>query len=419
MPRERPDEQRVVITGLGAITPLALTVRETWEGLLAGKSGVATITQFDASELPVRIAAEVKGFDPRNYMNFKEARRMARCSQMAIATAQEAVADAQLPQPFVDEERVGVLIGSTVGGFEKIVESLDTFRQKGLARVSPFGLTASVSNMPSHHVSQTFQAKGYISTVNAACATGTQAVGEAAEVIRRGAADVLICGGVEAVIHFANFVGFIAMRAISARNDEPERASRPFDKDRDGFIIGEGCGLMVLESLPHARQRGARIYAEVLGYSTSSDAFHVAAPDPEGAGAIRAMRWALQNAGITPDEVDYINAHGTSTPLNDVIETNAIKKVFGDHAYQVPVSSTKSMVGHDLGAAGAIEAIVCTLTIEQGIIHPTINYETPDPECDLDYVPNQPRRAEVNITLSNSFGLGGQNACLVLSRYVD
>jgi 3-oxoacyl-[acyl-carrier-protein] synthase II len=419
MSRERPDEQRVVITGLGAITPLALTVRETWEGLLAGKSGVATITQFDASDLPVRIAAEVKGFDPRNYMDFKEARRMARCSQMAIATAQEAVADAKLPQPFVDEERVGVLVGSTVGGFEKIVESLDTFREKGLARVSPFGLTASVSNMPSHHVSQTFQAKGYINTVNAACATGTQAIGEAAEVIRRGAADVLICGGVEAVIHFANFVGFIAMRAISARNDEPERASRPFDKDRDGFIIGEGCGLMVLESLPHALQRGARIYAEVLGYSASSDAFHVAAPDPEGAGAIRAMRWALEDAGITPAEVDYINAHGTSTPLNDVIETNAIKKVFGDHAYQVPVSATKSMVGHDLGAAGAIEAIVCTLTIEQGIIHPTINYETPDPECDLDYVPNQPRRAEVNITLSNSFGLGGQNACLVLGRYVD
>ncbi len=418
MPRERPDEQRVVITGLGAITPLGLTVRETWEGLIAGKSGVATITQFDASEFPVRIAAEVKGFNPRDYMNFKEARRMARCSQFAIAAAQEAVADAQLPQPFVDEERVGVLIGCTIGGFEKAVENIDTFRQKGLARVSPFGLTASLPNMPSHHVSQTFQAKGYINTVTTACATGTQAVGEAAEVVRRGAADVLICGGVEAVIHFANFAGFIAMRAISARNDEPERASRPFDKDRDGFIIGEGCGLMVLESLPHARRRGARIYAEVLGYSASSDAFHVAAPDPDGAGAVRAMRWALENAGITPAEVDYINAHGTSTPLNDIIETRAIKKVFGDYAYKVPISATKSMIGHDLAAAGAIEAIVCALTIEQGIIHPTTNYETPDPECDLDYVPNQARRAEVNIALSNSFGLGGQNACLVLGKYV-
>jgi len=326
MPRERPDEQRVVITGLGAITPLGLTVRETWEGLIAGKSGVATITLFDASEFPVRIAAEVKGFDPKNYMNFKEARRMARCSQLAIAAAQEVVADAQLSRPFVDEERVGVLIGCTIGGFEKAVESIDTFRQKGLARVSPFGLTAALPNMPSHHVSQTFQAKGYINTITTACATGTQSVGEAAEVIRRGAADVLICGGVEAMIHFANFAGFIAMRALSARNDEPERASRPFDKDRDGFIIGEGCGLMILESLPHARKRGAHIYAEVLGYSASSDAFHVAAPDPEGTGAIRAMRWALEDAGITPAEVDYINAHGTSTPLNDIIETRAIKK---------------------------------------------------------------------------------------------
>jgi len=418
MPRERPDEQRVVITGLGAITPLGLTVRETWEGLIAGKSGVATITLFDASEFPVRIAAEVKDFDPKNYMNFKEARRMARCSQLAIAAAQEVVADAQLSRPFVDEERVGVLIGCTIGGFEKAVESIDTFRQKGLARVSPFGLTAALPNMPSHHVSQTFQAKGYINTITTACATGTQSVGEAAEVIRRGAADVLICGGVEAMIHFANFAGFIAMRALSARNDEPERASRPFDKDRDGFIIGEGCGLMILESLPHARKRGAHIYAEVLGYSASSDAFHVAAPDPEGTGAIRAMRWALEDAGITPAEVDYINAHGTSTPLNDIIETRAIKKVFGDYAYKVPISSTKSMIGHDLAAAGAIEAIVCALTIEQGIIHPTINLESPDPECDLDYVPNQARQAEVNIALSNSFGLGGQNACLVLGRYV-
>lgn len=417
MPRKRPDAQRVVITGLGAITPLALTVRETWESLLAGRSGVAHITRFDASEFPVRIAAEVKGFDPKKYMNFKEARRMARCSQFAIATAQEAIADAQLPQPFADEERVGVLVGCTIGGFEQAVENIDIFRQKGLARVSPFGLTASLPNMPSHHVSQTFQAKGYINTVTTACATGTQAVGEAAEVIRRGAADVIICGGVEAVIHFANFAGFIAMRAISARNDEPERASRPFDKDRDGFVIGEGCGILVLESLPHALQRGAHIYAEVLGYSASSDAFHVAAPDPEGAGAVRAMRWALADAGVTPEEVDYINAHGTSTPLNDVIETKAIKEVFGDHAYRVAISSTKSMIGHTLAAAGAIEAIACALTIEEGVIHPTINYETPDPECDLDYVPNQARRAEVNIALSNSFGLGGQNACLVLGKY--
>jgi 3-oxoacyl-[acyl-carrier-protein] synthase II len=274
-------------------------------------------------------------------------------------------------------------------------------------------------NMPSHHVSLWAQARGPISTVVAACATGTQAVGEASEFIRRGAADVMICGGVEAMIHFSAIVGFSAMRALSARNDEPERASRPFDADRDGFVFSEGCAIFVLEGLEHAQARGARIHAEVLGQASSSDAFHVAQPDPEGMGASRAMQWALDDAGLQPNAVDYINAHGSSTPISDPVETKAIKRTFGDCAYEVPISSTKSMIGHAMGGAGAIEAAVCTLTVEQGIIHPTINLETPDPECDLDYVPEGARNADVRVALSNSFGLGGQNACLVLGRFEE
>jgi len=417
MTHHRPDDQRVVITGMGAITPLGLTVAEFWDGLIHGRSGVGYITQFDASDWPVRIAAEVKDFDPTRYMPRKEARRMGRCTQMALAAAQEAMRDSGLPQPLPDPERVGVLIGSTLGAFDEAAKAIEVFHKKGLSRISPFAIVASIPNMPSHHVSCAYQAKGYSCTISTACATGTQAIGEAAEVIRRGAADVMICGGVEAMIHFTPFAGFIAMRALSTRNDEPEKASRPFDRDRDGFVIGEGCGLLVLERLTHARQRGARIYAEVLGYAASSDAYHVAAPDPEGAGAARAMRWAIEDAGLTPADVDYINAHGTSTPLNDVIETRAIKKVFGEHAYRVPISSTKSMIGHCFAGAGAIETIASVLTIVHQIIHPTINLDNPDPECDLDYVPHQARPARVRVVLSNSFGLGGQNACLVLGEY--
>jgi 3-oxoacyl-[acyl-carrier-protein] synthase II len=414
------ERRRVVVTGMGAMTPLGLTMEETWEGLLAGRSGVGPITQFDASDLPVRIAGELKGFDPRQYIDFKEARRMSRCSQVAVATAQAALADAGLSLPLADEEeRVGVLIGSGAGGLDRAIEGVDIFRAKGLARVNPFILTSSMVNMPSHHVSHWAGAKGPISTVVAACATGTQAVGEAAEFIRRGAADVMICGGVDALIHFAAIAGFCAMRALSARNDEPERASRPFDADRDGFIYSEGDAVLVLEALEHAQARGARIRAEVLGQASSSDAFHVAQPDPEGMGASRAMRWALEDAGLTPADVDYINAHGSSTPISDSIETQAIKRVFGERAYDVPVNSTKSMIGHAMGGAGAIEAAVCVLTVEQGMIHPTINLETPDPECDLDYVPEGARKAGVRVALSNSFGLGGQNACLVLGRYEE
>ncbi len=413
------NHRRVVVTGLGAMTPLALTLKETWEGLLAGRSGIGPITQFDASELPVRIAGELKGFKAREYINFKDARRMARCSQVAVAMAQEALADAGLDLPLADEERVGVLVGSGVGGFGRALDGVDAYRTKGLARVSPFSITSTLVNMPSHHVSLWSGAKGPISTVVAACATGTQAVGEASEFVRRGAADIMICGGVEALIHITAIVGFCAMRALSPRNDEPERASRPFDADRDGFVFSEGGAIFVLESLEHAQARGAHIHAEVLGHASSSDAFHVAQPDPEGMGARRAMQWALDNAGIRPSAVGYINAHGSSTPISDPIETSAIKHVFGDCAYDIPVTSTKSMIGHAMGGAGAIEAAACALTVGQGLTHPTINLETPDPECDLDYVPEGARKADVRVALSNSFGLGGQNACLVLGRYEE
>jgi len=411
--------RRVVITGIGAMTPLGLTMKETWEGLLAGRSGIAEITQFDASDLPVRIAGELKGFKAREYINFKEARRMSRCSQVAVATAQEAMADAGLELPLPNEERVGVLVGSGVGGLKRALDGVDAYRVTGIERVNPFVLTSTLVNMPSHHVSLWAGAKGPISTVVAACATGTQAVGEASEFIRRGAADVMICGGVEAMIHFAAIVGFCAMRALSTRNDEPERASRPFDADRDGFVFSEGCAIFVLETLEHARARGAHIRAEVLGHASSSDAFHVAQPDPEGMGASRAMQWALDDADLPPSAIGYINAHGSSTPISDPIETKAIKRTFGDYAYEIPISSTKSMIGHPMGGAGAIEAAACALTVEQGIIHPTINLETPDPECDLDYVPEGARQADVRIALSNSFGLGGQNACLVLGRFEE
>jgi beta-ketoacyl-acyl-carrier-protein synthase II len=344
---------------------------------------------------------------------------MARCSQVALATAQEAVADAGLTIPLEKGERVGTLIGSGVGGYERAIEGVDTFREKGLRRVNPFVPISMLINMPSHHVSHWSGAKGPISTVVAACATGTQAVGEAAEHIRRGAADIMLCGGVDAMIHFTLLVGFCAMRALSTRNDEPERASRPFDADRDGFVLSEGAGIFVLEELEHARARGARIRAEVLGHSSSSDAFHVAQPDPEGEGASRAMTWALEDARVAPGDIDYINAHGSATPISDPIETLAIKRVFGDSAYDIPISSTKSMIGHPMGGAGAIEAAVSVCSIEDSLVHPTANLENPDPECDLDYVPEGPREADVSVTLSNSFGLGGQNACLVLGRFEE
>lgn len=407
------------MTGIGAMTPLGLTLEETWQGLVAGKSGVDRISQFDASDLPAQIAGELKGFDPTDYIDQKEARRMARCSTVAVATAQEALTDAGLELPLQSAERVGTLIGSGVGGYERAIEGVDTYRQRGLRRVNPFVPISMLINMPSHHVSYWSGAKGPISTVVAACATGTQAIGEAAEYIRRGAADLMICGGVDAMIHFALMVGFCSMRALSTRNDEPARASRPFDAERDGFVLSEGAGMFVVEDLDHALDRGARIRAEVLGHASSSDAYHVAQPDPEGEGASNAMEWALKDADVEPSDVDYINAHGSSTPISDAIETLAIKRVFATQANNVPINATKSMIGHAMGGAGAIEAAVCVRTIEDGVIHPTANLENPDPECDLDYVPEGAREADVRIALSNSFGLGGQNACLVLGRFEE
>jgi 3-oxoacyl-[acyl-carrier-protein] synthase II len=414
---ERDSKQRVVITGMGALTPLGLSVEETWEGLAAGESGITEITQFDASHFPIRIAGEVKGFDATDYIDFKEARRMARCSQMALAMGTQALADAGLGNEVPDPERAGVIMGTGIGGFEVALAGWDLYKAKGLRRVNPVTAIASLCNMPAHHLSECFKCQSYNTTVVTACAAGTQGIGEAAEVIRRGAADLMLAGGVEGVIHEVMIGGFIRMQVLADNNEHPEQACKPFDARRDGFCCSEGGAVMVLERLDKALERGARIYAEVLGYAANSDAFHMAAPDPEGAGAFRCMKWALESAGVSPGEIDYINAHGPGTVVGDPIETKAIKRLFGDRAYQIPVSSTKSMVGHALGGAGAIEAVACVKTITEGMIHPTINYEVPDPECDLDYVPNVSRPADVRTTLSNSFGLGGQNACLVLRRY--
>jgi beta-ketoacyl-acyl-carrier-protein synthase II len=403
---------------MGAISPLGNTWQESWDSVLNGRTGIGPITQFDASEFPCQIAGEVKDFSPKDYMDFKEARRMSRASQLALAAATMAMTDAGLENGVPDAERTGTILGIGACGFEVADENMQILRSKGIARVSPFAMTGFLPNMPAYHISLMAQATGPISTVSAACATGTQAVGEATEYIRNGRADMVITGGVEGLIHEAAIAGFGAMRALSTNyNHAPERASRPFDKDRDGFILSEGAGVLVLERLDHAIARGARIYAEVLGHASSSDAFHVAAPDPDAAGAIRAMRWSLADGNVSLSDVSYINAHGTSTPVNDAGETHAIKRLFGEQAYEIPVSSTKSVMGHAMGASGALEAIFCTCAIVNDILPPTWNYETPDPICDLDYVPNAPRPARVNVTMSNSFGLGGQNACLVLGKY--
>jgi 3-oxoacyl-[acyl-carrier-protein] synthase II len=408
---------RVVITGMGIISPLGHTAEESWHSLLNGKSGIGTITQFNTDHLPVHIAGEVKDFDPGVYMNFKEARRISRASQLAIAATGMALEDAGLEAPLPDGERVATIIGTGAGGLEVADRELQVLRSKGFNRVSPFAMVGFLPNMPAHHVSLLAGAKGHISTVVAACASGTQAIGEALDNIRIGRSDMVIAGGVEGLVHESSVTGFARMHALSTRNDDPERASRPFDKDRDGTVISEGAGIVILERLEHALARGARIHGEVLGYASSSDAFHISQPDPEAAGAIRAMRWALEDAQVDLNEIDYINAHGTSTPLNDATETFAIKKLFGEQAYEIPVSSSKSVLGHALGATGAIEAIFCIQALQRSIIPPTWNYETPDPDCDLDYVPNAPRKSDLETVLSNSFGMGGQNSCLVLRKF--
>ncbi len=414
---------RVVVTGMGAVTPIGHTVPETWENALAGQSGVARIQRFDpvAADLPVHIAAEVKNFNPKKYIDRKEARRMARCSQLALVAAHEALEDAGLSAPiYTDDalaERVATVIGVGMGGLDWAMEHSQKYWEQGARGVSPFALVSSLPNMPSYHVSLLAGAKGPITTPVAACATGSQAIGEGADMIRNGRADMALVGGSEGLIIDVSILGFSVMRALSTRNDAPEKASRPFDKDRDGFVMGEGAGILVLESLEHAQARGARIYGEVMGYASSSDAYHMTQPDPESQGVRRAIRWAMKYAGIAPEAVDYVNAHGTSTPLNDPAETYALKQVFGDHAYKLAVSSNKSMIGHTMGAAGAIEAILTVLTMQRSVILPTINLDTPDPECDLDYVPWEPREAEVRVSLKNAFGFGGQNACLILGRW--
>ena len=409
---------RVVITGIGAISPLGTTPEQLWEGLIQGRSGIRRITQFDPTNLPCQIAGEIPDFDPENYMDKKEARRIARSSQIALAAAIEAVRDASLGDTMPEPERAGVFFGTAIGGLDVMDEAIKIFQARGLDRVSPFALPSSIPNMPAFMITQQFKCLGSSNTITTACATSTQAIGGGAELIRRGVADIVITGGTEAMIRDFVFAGFIAMRAMPVNyNDRPSEASRPFDANREGFVFSEGAGVLILESLEHAQQRGARIYAEVAGHAASADGYHMAAPDPDAAGPARAMRWALMDAETRPEEIDYINAHGTGTKQNDATETRAIKAIFAEKAYHIPISSTKSVIGHAMGAAGALEAIACVKTIQNGLIHPTINYNTPDPECDLDYVPNATRQATVNTTLSNSFGLGGQNACLVLKRY--
>lgn len=415
MTAPRANSRRVVVTGLGAITALGSDLEEIWEKLLQGESGVRRITHFDPEDLPCQIAGEIQEFDPSEYMQEKHARRMARASQIALASAKKALEDSSLDLQSVDRERMGVIYGTAIGGWDRADEGLQVLRERGLNRVNPFFLPSALPNMPAFHITHEIKAFGPNSTITTACATGTQAVGEAADVIRSGRADVMVTGGSEALIRYFAIAGFSTMRALpTSFNDEPEKASRPFEAAREGFVLSEGAACLVLESMDHARSRGARIYAEVCGYASSNDAFHIAAPDPSAKGAVRTIRWALEDAGVEPAQVSYINAHGTSTPANDAMETLAIKTVFNDHAYNIPISSTKSMLGHAMGASGGIEAIICALTIHHGKVHPTINYEVPDPELDLDYVPNEARALPVEIALSNSFGLGGQNACLVL-----
>ncbi len=413
----KKEKRRVVVTGMGAVTPLGLTVDEYWQGLIEGKSGIDKITLCDVSSLTCKIAGEVKGFDPRSYMDFKEARRMARFSQFAVASARMAIEDAKLNFSRENSDMLGVIIGNGIGGFPEAEQGYHTLIEKGGMRLNPFFMPIILPNMAAGQISLIFGLTGFSSTITTACAAATQAIGDAVEVIRLGKAEVMVAGGSEAAITPTGVAGFCVMKALTTRNDEPTKASRPFDAKRDGFIPGEGAAILILESLEHAMHRDARIYAEVAGVGASSDAYHVVAPHQNGAGAIRAMRWALEDANLTPNEVEYINAHGTSTQLNDAIETLAIKLLFGEYAYSVPISSTKSMIGHLLGGSGAVEAVACIKTITTGVIHPTINYQYPDPDCDLDYVPNVARVKDVNVALSNSFGFGGQNACLVFKKY--
>lgn len=413
----RNGRPRVVITGLGAVTALGPT-KMLWESLKAGKSGIRRIETIPIEHVPVQIGGEVRNFDPTLYIESKEARRMGRASHFAVAAAFMAAQDAGMTTTDLEQEseRVGVVIGSSLGAHEMAEQSTFKYKTSGFRKPNPLSLINSLPNMPAHYVSRFLRAMGPLNAPSTACAAGTQSIGEGSELIRAGRSDIVITGGVESVFQDYAIAGFDAMTALANEyNQNPEAASRPFDKNRSGFVYSEGCGVVIIENLAHAIKRGARIYAEILGHASSSDAYHIAAIDPEGLGATRSMRWALQDSHVNTEEIDYINAHGTSTQANDAIETMAIKRVFGEQAYNIPISSTKSMLGHALGGSGAIEVIACAMTLFEQVIHPTINYETPDPECDLDYVPNTARQMHnIKRILSNSFGLGGQNASIVL-----
>jgi len=416
---ERQDEYRVVVTGMSALTAVGHTVASTWENLIEGRSGIARITLMDASPYGCQIAGEVKDFNPDAFIPRKKSRHMAFSSKYAIITAGQAIEDSNLDLETLDLDNVGVIIGTAGGSTVEETElAMRALLNKEKGKLSPFQILRFWPNMPSYFIAEQFKLKGYNSTVCTACASATQAIGDAYRLIKSGDAEVVITGGSESMVSETVLAGFTAMRALPTNyNDDPEKAMRPFDANREGFVPGQGAAMLVLESLEHAKNRGAKIYAEVLGAGASSDAFHMIAPDPEGKGAALAIQRALDAAKVNLDEVDYINAHGTSTPLGDKSETQAIKRFFGEFAPDIPISSTKSMIGHMMGATGALEAIVCIQSINTGIIHPTINYETPDPECDLDYVPNVARDAKVSVAMSNSFGLGGQNACLVVGEF--
>jgi len=413
------NENRVVITGMGAITCLGNSVDEFWTGLKNGKSGIREISLVSPDGFPCRVSGEVRDFDTAEYMDRKESRRMARFSQFAVAAAHQAVKDSGLDLENEDLDRIGVLIGSGSGGLPETDQQAEIRVTRGVNRMSPYYIPMMLVNMAAANISHTFNLTGYTNTCVTACAASTQAIGEASEIIRRGGADVIVTGGTEAGICEIGMGGFSTMRALTTWTGDPVKASRPFDSGRDGFAPSEGSGILIMESLQHATDRGAQIYAEIGGWGVSADAYHLVQPHPEGVGAAKAMQRALDSAGVSLDEIDYINAHGTSTPINDKSETIAVKRVFGDKAYNIPISSTKSMVGHSLGASGALEAIVCINSINDRIMHPTINQEETDPDCDLDYVPNVAREADLDVVMSNSFGFGGQNAALVIKRFAD
>jgi len=409
-------KRRVVITGMGAVTSLGIGVDEFWNSIKAGKCGISTVSKFDVTDYPTKVASEVKNFEPTDFIDKKDARRMDRYNQFAMAATKMAVENSRLDVDSIDKDRFGVLIGSGIGGIQTLEEQHQVLLSKGHKKISPFFIPMMIANMASGRIAIEYGARGFNSCVVTACATGTNAIGDAFRVIQRGEADVMITGGTEAPITPLAFAGFCSMGAMSTQED-PSVASRPFDAERDGFVMGEGAGILIIEELEHALKRGAEIIAEIVGYGCTNDAFHITAPAENGEGAAKSMQLAINDAGIMPEQVGYINAHGTSTDLNDKNETTAIKTVFGDHAYKLQISSTKSMIGHLLGAAGAVEAIITAKTVQEGFIPPTINYKTPDPDCDLDYVPNVGRNADVEYALSNSFGFGGHNAVLVFKKY--